>query len=438
MTRTKPQKSITHLLLLGTLFAVIALTLLLISYDIFVIGGIRLRTYIALGVIGYVLLSLHALHHGHRYTANWMLIGMYAAAASTTLLFWGLNAPVGILAVSLVIVLTGLLMGSRHVPYVTVGLVGILVLIQLSHALGIFTPDTAALHLEASFWDVIGYAVMFSIYSLIAWSLMRRTEKTLNRAKRAEKTVRAQNEQMSIELERQAAQLREEQLTQTRQLYTFALIGQSAAALLHELSSRLSIINYDLDDLKQQVKNSAAIRNAEESVSYINEIVRNARQQLTSYDAQERIAVRKLIHTIVKDAKRKPAHRAIVFEETYLQHPAYTLHGDPIAFSHILTILITNACEASLLHEQPAVQVRVRPSRTTLRIEVRDNGPGIDPERVAQLFNPHISQKAKGMGVGLYIAKHLSELCFRGSITYRRTTTQTIFSLSLDLTKATQ
>tara|TARA_B100000686_G_scaffold347272_1_gene435597 strand:- start:2286 stop:3125 length:840 start_codon:yes stop_codon:yes gene_type:complete len=272
---------------------------------------------------------------------------------------------------------------------------------------------------------------MFFAYSLIAWASMRRSEAILNRAKKAEETVRAQNEQMSIELDRQASILRQEQLTQSRQLYKFAIIGQSAAALLHELSSRLSVINFDLDDLRQQLKNSKAITNAEESVAYINDMVHQARQQLNSYGAHEKLPIRKLISTVVKDVKLKPAHRAVTITQAYQTKMTAKLFGDPLALSQILTILITNACEASLSSPTPHVTVATKQNGKSITISVSDNGPGINHERLKELFKPLVSSKLKGMGVGLYIAKHLTEMSFRGTLSYTRTGETTQFSLVL-------
>lgn len=432
----KPFRNTTYLLLVGTLVTAVALTLLLLAYDIAVIGGLRFRTFVAFGIIAYILLAIRAHNYGHRHLAGWMVICLYAFAALATLLVWGVNAPVGILAISLVIVLSGLLLGSRYVPYVSVAMVGALAVIQLTHTLGIITPDTSAIRIESSYWDVVGYAVIFSVYSLIAWSSMKRTETTLHRAKKAEAEVRAQNEQMEIELEKRASLLRQEQLTQTRQLYKFAIIGQSAAAMLHDLSSRLSILNFDLDDLKQQLKNSRTITNAEQSIAHINDMVLQARQQLNSYGEHKKLPIQTLIKTVIKDVKLKPAHRGIKVTQTYRKNSTYSLFGDPLAFSQILTILTTNACEASLYTEKPQVTVLAKHHGATLTIIVSDNGPGIDKKRAAELFKPLVSKKITGMGVGLYIAKHLTETSFDGTLTYTRLNDTTQFVLTLPLKKA--
>jgi signal transduction histidine kinase len=42
-------------------------------------------------------------------------------------------------------------------------------------------------------------------------------------------------------------------------------------------------------------------------------------------------------------------------------------------------------------------------------VEVRDSGPGIEPERVEQLFEPFYTTKPEGIGMGLWISRSIIE-----------------------------
>jgi two-component system sensor kinase FixL len=44
-----------------------------------------------------------------------------------------------------------------------------------------------------------------------------------------------------------------------------------------------------------------------------------------------------------------------------------------------------------------------------VRINVADTGPGIDPEIASQLFQPFVTTKPQGMGVGLSISRTIVE-----------------------------
>ena len=44
-----------------------------------------------------------------------------------------------------------------------------------------------------------------------------------------------------------------------------------------------------------------------------------------------------------------------------------------------------------------------------VRVEVRDTGTGLDPERAAHLFEPFYTTKAEGLGIGLSISRSIVE-----------------------------
>jgi len=52
---------------------------------------------------------------------------------------------------------------------------------------------------------------------------------------------------------------------------------------------------------------------------------------------------------------------------------------------------------------------RPDPERDAPLIEVTDEGPGIDPAIAREIFDPFFSTNPRGTGLGLYIAKALSE-----------------------------
>jgi signal transduction histidine kinase len=69
----------------------------------------------------------------------------------------------------------------------------------------------------------------------------------------------------------------------------------------------------------------------------------------------------------------------------------------------ILTNLLKNAAEAAA--PDGAVVVLTRQDSERVLIEVHDSGPGLSEEVSATLFEPTISFKKHGMGLGLSIAK---------------------------------
>jgi two-component system C4-dicarboxylate transport sensor histidine kinase DctB len=68
----------------------------------------------------------------------------------------------------------------------------------------------------------------------------------------------------------------------------------------------------------------------------------------------------------------------------------------------VLLNLLRNALEAQPSEGLPSV--RVRGDESEVWIEVRDRGPGIDPQAMDRLFEPFFTTKSQGHGLGLGLA----------------------------------
>jgi two-component system, LuxR family, sensor kinase FixL len=79
--------------------------------------------------------------------------------------------------------------------------------------------------------------------------------------------------------------------------------------------------------------------------------------------------------------------------------------------------LLMNACEALALVEGPRqVAVTTRVVADRVEVVVSDNGPGLRPEVADRLFEPFVSTKPKGMGMGLAISRSIAD-AHRGRLT---------------------
>lgn len=70
--------------------------------------------------------------------------------------------------------------------------------------------------------------------------------------------------------------------------------------------------------------------------------------------------------------------------------------------------------------------------RQAIRIDIQDNGPGIDKSIEANIFEPLISSKSKGTGIGLSITKEIISM-HRGKIEFSSEPGKTIFSVFLPI-----
>jgi signal transduction histidine kinase len=85
--------------------------------------------------------------------------------------------------------------------------------------------------------------------------------------------------------------------------------------------------------------------------------------------------------------------------------------GDRVQFDQVLLNLITNAIEAMAMVRGRLRELTVVTAHDAghVVVEVRDTGPGFDPESFGELFNSFYTTKPEGMGMGLAICRSIIE-----------------------------
>ncbi len=81
----------------------------------------------------------------------------------------------------------------------------------------------------------------------------------------------------------------------------------------------------------------------------------------------------------------------------------------------VVQALVVNAIEASPAGGRVAVRAST-PAAGRWRLEIDDEGPGLPEEVRARLFTPHLSTKANGSGMGLFLAHRIATSRYRGSL----------------------
>jgi signal transduction histidine kinase len=118
------------------------------------------------------------------------------------------------------------------------------------------------------------------------------------------------------------------------------------------------------------------------------------------------------------DLRWRPPGGALVF-----------VRGDPGQLGHLFLNVVGNAVEAA----GPGgwVEVRLgRPGDGMVRVEVLDSGPGPAEAVAERLFEPFVTGKPEGVGLGLAVARQVAE-AHGGRLTWRRDEGRTCFEIEL-------
>ena len=83
--------------------------------------------------------------------------------------------------------------------------------------------------------------------------------------------------------------------------------------------------------------------------------------------------------------------------------------GDPARLRQVIHNLLQNAQDALVGVEQPRIVVRSESAGNMLRITISDNGGGFPEPMMRHAFEPYVTTKPKGTGLGLVIVKKIVE-----------------------------
>ena len=206
------------------------------------------------------------------------------------------------------------------------------------------------------------------------------------------------------------------ELIREAQQIKLASLGRLTASIAHNIRNPLSAVSH----AGQLLAESPAM-NAEDqrlldivrrNAGRIDDIVESVLQLSRRNRAAPRVI--ELGHWLREFCNDLGDTKGLSAERLRLLTPnsALKVRSDPRHLHQILTNLCDNALDHAVGGREP-VKIRIRARRDPIRgsavIEVLDDGPGIDPETAREIFNPFFSTNPGGTGLGLYIAKELSE-----------------------------
>ncbi len=196
-------------------------------------------------------------------------------------------------------------------------------------------------------------------------------------------------------------------------------MGEMASALAHELNQPLSAIaNYmkgsrrllqDSGDEHADILRNAMDKAAEQALR-AGEIIRRLRDFVARGESERRVEdVKKLVEEASALALVGAKDRGVRVRFAFDPRVDFVL-ADKVQVQQVLLNLMRNAIEAMEESEKRELVVATAPAQDNLiAISVADTGTGIAPEVSAQLFQPFITTKRHGMGVGLSISRTIIE-----------------------------
>jgi signal transduction histidine kinase len=199
------------------------------------------------------------------------------------------------------------------------------------------------------------------------------------------------------------------QLVQSERL---ALVGRLLASVSHELNNPLQAIQNALFLVKddpglshQSSQDLDMILSETDRMAALIERLRAAYRPARAEDFQL-VEINQLIEDVCALTATHLRHKEISFE--FLPDPgppAILGLADPLR--QVVLNLFLNAVEAMPQGGVLSVQTRSLPAQKEILISVKDSGPGIDPDILPQIFDPFVTSKNSGTGLGLTITQDI-------------------------------
>jgi C4-dicarboxylate-specific signal transduction histidine kinase len=221
-----------------------------------------------------------------------------------------------------------------------------------------------------------------------------------------------------VERERADARLRELQL----ELFHAARLsaaGQMAAALAHELNQPLTAATNFVNAARRGLARAdphtidTARQDMEDTVRQLlraGQIIGRLRDFSSRGDAERRVeSVVTLVEEATAFALAGTGAHGVDVRFRFDPH-ASRAFADRIQIQQVLVNLIRNALDAMAAGKRrELVLTTALLEEETIEVAVRDSGPGLAKKIVDHLFEPFVSTKRDGMGLGLSICRSIVE-----------------------------
>ncbi|MEW6547176.1 MAG: ATP-binding protein [Bacillota bacterium] len=189
-----------------------------------------------------------------------------------------------------------------------------------------------------------------------------------------------------------------------------ATVGELAATLVHEIKGPLAVADGYIQLLHNQIHDVRCrdiCQKVRSQLEHIDHLVQGLLFLARSQRPNWRLCrADEIVKNAISLIQATALARGVEIRVTGLAR-APEICADAGQMTHVILNLVLNALEAMPSGGTVWVRLRCLPSSRGLVITVADNGPGIPHEIRSRLFQPFVTTKEGGTGLGLTICRNI-------------------------------
>lgn len=425
-------------IMLTTIIILITIGLLIISYRLifsnienYQANSISLLTMF---MVLFLFITLRfASYKGYDRFSSYSLIIILFLLATYMGCKWGIDLPAEILFYVLVIVISGILIGSK-LSFINTFLITVtFIIINTLQAKEIFKIDRSWIEKPWGNSDIIVTSIIFFIIATVLWLFNRELKKS-------ETELKNERDFLEIKIEEKTKELLITQAKEISQVYKFAEFGKLSSGLFHDLVNPLTALMLNISKVKMDSENDPnfkiikleidqALRASEKMKDYIISV----RKQINFQNQKEVFSLNKEIEEAIciLNYKTKKNNVELIFSAD----ENIKIIGDPIKFNQIVTNLVSNAIDACDDKENKEIIIDLIKEDNYIELQIADNGKGVSEDIMHKIFEPFFTTKdGGGLGLGLSLIKKIIEESFLGTISVSsKLNTGTKFTVKIPL-----
>jgi signal transduction histidine kinase len=217
--------------------------------------------------------------------------------------------------------------------------------------------------------------------------------------------------QMVSQLRESRVEIERLHRTQMSRAEHLATLGEMATGLAHEIRNPLAgiagVIEIIGRDLPATSPARSVVKDVRQEIARINHIVTDLLQTARPHPPKVR---KSDLNTTVEHAVMLGRQQAVAKSVEISLHKDPTLaevEHDSDQIHQVLLNLLLNAVQA--IDTNGKVIVTLRSEGNAAIVEVADNGRGISPDQLPNIFRPFYTTKGDGTGLGLSLARRIVE-----------------------------